>query len=286
MRDHRIAGSVTVATVVALVSFLTLASEAAPQGQQGGEGRGGQAARPMPPIPRFPDGTPNLGWVDPANKGVWKSAQGQHRDYAVELIERKEEGIPFQPWAKALYEYRIKTEQKDDPEGFCLPPGGVSATSNRTASPWEFLQMPEQKRIVRIFEGSAHMWQVIYMDGRPHPPDVDEIPTWLGHSVGHWEGDTLVVDTVGFNEGHWLSVSGLVRTSQHHVIERFTRVNYNNLRYEATIDDPGAYTRPFKVGWDLPWNSSQELIEIVCTENNRYPQFYPDENVLLRQLGR
>ena len=129
------------------------------------------------------------------------------------------------------------------------------------------------------------MWQVIYMDGRPHPQEAFDLPTWMGHSVGHWEGDTLVVDTVGFNEGHWLSVNGLPRTSQHHLVERFTRVNYNTLRYEATIDDPGAYTRPFTIGWNLNWNMGQELIEVVCVENNRYLQFYPDEKVLLEQLG-
>ena len=286
MRGHRLARRLVLASAVALGLFLILpVADAQAQGAPGGQAaQAGQAARPMPAVPRLSDGSPNLGWADPANRGVWKS--GQHRDYAADLTDRKAEGVPFQPWAKALYEYRIKTEQKDDPEGFCLPPGGSSATSNRTSSPWEFLQMPDQKRIVRIFEGAAHMWQVIYMDGRPHPPELADIPTWLGHSVGRWEGDTLVVDSVGFNEGHWLTVNGLPRTSMHHVIERFTRVNYNTLRYEATIDDPGAYTRPFTVGWNLAWNSGQELIEIVCMENNRYPEFYPNEGTLLEQLGR
>jgi hypothetical protein len=261
------------ASGVALALMLAGLPATASPGQGGGGGQRDQVARPMPPIPRLPDGTPNLGWSDPAYKGVWRTTQ--HRDFAAELIERKEEGIPFQPWAKALYEYRIKTELKDDPEGFCLPTGGPSATSNRTSAPWEFLQMPDQKRIVRIFEGQAHMWQVIYLDGRPHPQESYDLPTWMGHSVGHWDGDTLVVDTVGFNEGHWLSVMGAVRTNMLHLIERFTRVDYNTLRYEATIDDPGAYTRPFKIGWNLPWGAGQELVEVVCVENNKYPSLYP-----------
>jgi hypothetical protein len=283
MRDHGISRSLIVASVVSLVLLLAGLSAIASPDQRGGGGRGGQAAaRPMPPIPRLSDGTPNLGWVDPAQKGVWRT--GQHRDMAAEIIERKEEGIPFQPWAKALYEYRIKTEQKDDPEGFCLPTSGPSATSNRTSSPWEFLQMPEQKRIIRIFQGQAHMWQVIYMDGRPHPQEAFDLPSWMGHSTGHWDGDTLVVDTVGFNEGNWLSVGGAVQTSQLHLIERFTRVDYINLRYEATIDDPGAYTRPFKIGWNLPWGAGQELVEVVCVENNKYPTLYPtDEGQFLKQ---
>lgn len=283
MRDHGISRSLIVASGVSLVLLLAGFSAIASPGQRGGGGRGGQAAaKPMPPVPRLSDGTPNLGWVDPAQKGVWRT--GQHRDIAAEIIERKEEGIPFQPWAKALYEYRIKTEQKDDPEGFCLPTSGPSATSNRTSAPWEFLQMPEQKRIIRIFQGQAHMWQVIYMDGRPHPQEAYDLPSWLGHSVGHWDADTLVVDTVGFNEGNWLSVGGAVQTSQLHLIERFTRVDYNNLRYEATIDDPGAYTRPFKIGWNLPWGAGQELVEVVCVENNKYPNLYPaDEGQFLKQ---
>ncbi len=282
MRDRGMFRSLSVASGVALVCVLAGLSATASPGQRGGGGRGAQAAaRPMPPVPRVSDGTPNLGWVDPAQKGVWRT--GQHRDMAAEIIERKEEGIPFQPWAKALYEYRIKTEQKDDPEGFCLPTSGPSATSNRTSSPWEFLQMPEQKRIIRIFQGQAHMWQVIYMDARPHPQEAYDLPSWMGHSVGHWDGDTLVVDTVGFNEGNWLSVGGAIQTSQLHLIERFTRVDYNNLRYEATIDDPGAYTRPFKIGWNLPWGAGQELVEVVCVENNKYPTLYPaDEGQFLK----
>jgi hypothetical protein len=95
-----------------------------------------------------------------------------------------------------------------------------------------------------------------------------------------WEGDTLVVDTVGFNEGHWLSVFGAVRTSQQHLVERFTRVDYNTLRYEATIDDPGAYTRPFKIGWNLTWGAGQELVENICVENNKYPNLYPQDGEL------
>ena len=287
MRDHRISRwtlGATVALLTAVSGVPSLPGQTPAQSSGGESSKNGQQARPVPPVPRLSDGSPSFGWVDPAYKGVWKPVR--LRDYADLLIERKAEGLPFQPWAKALYEYRIKTEQKDDPEGLCLPPGGTLATVNRTASPWEFLQMPEQKRIIRVFEGASHMWQVIYLDGRPHPREAYDLPTWMGHSVGHWEGDTLVVDTVGFNEGHWLSTFGAPRTSLHHLIERFTRTNYNTLRYEATIDDPGAYTRPFKIGWNINWGPGEELVEIVCTENNQYPNLFPDEDTLLKQLER
>src|SRR5688572_20673019 len=260
-RSHPIGRALTVVSVTAALSLAAGSSILAQRG--GGEGRGGgAAAKPAPPpVPRMPDGTPNLSWADEANKGVWRT--GQHRDFAADLVD-KAAGIPLQPWAKALYEYRIKTEQKDDPEGFCLPAGGISATSNRMSQPWEFIQIPQQKRIVRVFEQNS-MWQVIYMDGRQHPQIAYDLPTWLGHSVGRWEGDTLVVDTVGFNEGHWLSVNGLPRTSQHHLVERFTRPDYNTLRYEAEIDDPGAYTQAWKVAWNLNWGPG-ELNEFFCVE--------------------
>jgi hypothetical protein len=274
MRHHGIPRSLSVAAILALMSLA--APSAADPGQGGGGGGrgGGAAAKPAPPVPRMPDGTPSFSWVDEANKGVWRT--GQHRDFAMELVD-KAAGIPFQPWSKALYDYRIKTEQKDDPEGFCLPGGGPSATSNRMSQPWEFIHLPQQKRIVRIFEQNS-MWQVIYMDGRAHPPIVYDLPTWLGHSTGRWDGDTLVVDTVGFNEGHWLSVNGLVRTSQLHLVERFTRPDYNTLRYEASIDDPGAYTREWKVAWNLNWGPGQELNEFFCVENNKYPSLYPADD--------
>jgi hypothetical protein len=227
--------------------------------------------RVMPPVPRLSDGKPSLGWVDPNEKGAWQPTRAQ-RDFSRVLLDRPEEGIPLQPWAKALYEYRIATEQKDDPEGYCLPPGGIGVTANRTARPWEFLQMPDQKRIVRIIEGAISTWQIIHMDGSGHPADVDEFPTWLGHSIGRWEGDTLVVETVGFNEGHWLNMMGLPRTNFHKVTERFTRTNYDTLRYEATFDDPGAYTRPWRVGWDIQWAPGAQLQELICPENNKWPE--------------
>jgi hypothetical protein len=281
MRHHGIRLARTVIAAAAALALVAGASLIAQGGGGGGRGGGAAAtAKPAPPVPRMPDGTPNLSWVDETNKGVWRT--GQHRDFAADLVD-KAAGIPFQPWAKALYDYRIKTEQKDDPEGFCLPAGGVSATSNRMSQPWEFIQIPQQKRIVRIFE-QVSMWQVIYMDGREHPQIAYDLPTWLGHSTGRWDGDTLVVDTVGFNEGHWLSVNGLVRTSQLHLVERFTRTDYNTLRYEATIDDPGAYTQAWKVAWNLTWGAGQELNESMCVENNKYPSLYPtDEGQFFKQ---
>jgi len=153
----------------------------------------------------------------------------------------------------------------------CVPPGmpGIMAQPY----PIEFLFTPG--KVTLAIEAYGQMRR-IFTDGRPQPPDPD--PTFQGHSIGRWEGDTLVVDTVGFNEGHWLSVNGLPRTSQLHLVERFTRADYNTLRYEATIDDPGAYTQSWKVGWNLTWGPGQELYESMCVENNKYPTLYPTDD--------
>ena len=129
--------------------------------------------------------------------------------------------MPFQPWAAAVYDYNSKNQSKYDPEGYCLPPGGPRMMA--TPYPAEIIQLPEQKRIIMIFEGATHIWREIFMDGREHPQGDALNPTYLGHSVGHWEGDTLVVDVVGFNEATWLDYFGHPHTDQLHVVERFTR---------------------------------------------------------------
>jgi hypothetical protein len=181
---------------------------------------------------------------------------------------KSEPWVPFQPWAAAVYDYNSKNNSKYDPEGYCLPPGGPRLMA--TPYPAEIIQLPEQKRVIMIFEGATHIWREIYMDGRPHPTGDALNPTYLGHSVGHYEGDALVVDTVGFNEATWLDYFGHPHTDMLHVVERFTRPNKGTLHYETTIDDPGAYTRPFKMAWDIPWNGSGELTEYICQENNKY----------------
>jgi hypothetical protein len=181
---------------------------------------------------------------------------------------KAEPQVPFQPWAAAVYDYNSKNVSKYDPEGYCIPPGGPRLMA--TPYPMEIIQLPEQKRIIMIFEGATHIWREIYMDGRPHPSGDALNPTYLGHSVGRWEGDTLVVDVVGFNEGTWLDYFGHPHTDLLHVVERYSRPNKNTLHYEALVDDPGAYTGPFRVTWDIPWRAEGELTEYICQENNLY----------------
>jgi hypothetical protein len=214
-----------------------------------------------PPPPHLKDGTPNLGPVEP-NKGYW--APQQYQDYTA-IADPKE--IPYQPWARELANYRkVETVSKYDPQGFCLPPAGPRMMT--TPYPMEIIQLPEQKRILMIYEGGAHVWRIIYMDGRAHPGGDALNLTWMGHSVGHWENDTLVVDTVGFNEGTWIDMGGKPHTDKMHLVERFTRLDLYTLHYEATIDDVGAYTAPWKVSFDVTWDPNGEIQEYICQENN------------------
>jgi hypothetical protein len=253
----------------------------------------GMPPGPPAPTPRLADGTPNLGRVG-AEKGIWNVpwirnmalriegaaaandlTSGRGRNAAGLLGHdptqdgsRLEPLVPFMPWSAALYDYHVKNESKYDPEGYCLPPGGPRMMA--TPYPMEIIQLPEQKRIIMTFEGAAHVWREIYMDGRPHPTGDALNPTYLGHSVGRWEGDTLVVDVVGFNEGTWVDYSGHPHTDLLHVIEKFSRPSKNTLHYEATIDDPGAYTKQWTAAWNIPWRANAELAEYICQENNRY----------------
>jgi hypothetical protein len=137
----------------------------------------------------------------------------------------------------------------------------------------EIIQLPEQRRIIFIFEGATHVWREVYLDGRSHPQaSAIKGETWLGHSVGRYEdnGRTLVIDVAGFNEGTWLDFAGHPHTNLLHVVEKFSRPTMNTLRYEATIDDPGAYTKPWTVAWGAEWWAGAELDEYICQENNKY----------------
>jgi hypothetical protein len=214
-----------------------------------------------PPAPQLADGRPNLGRVE-IGKGYWVLIQ--HRNYADVLISHDE--IPYQPWAKVISTERRESNSRDDPQGHCLPPMGPRLMT--TPYPMEIVQLPEQERILMIYEGGAHIWREIYMDGREHPQGEDLNPTWLGYSVGRWEGDTLVVDVRGFNEKSWIDMTGDPHSDQLQIIERYSRTDLYTLHYEATIDDPGAYTEPWTVAMDIPWDPNGELQEYICQENN------------------
>lgn len=219
---------------------------------------------PTKPTPRLPDGRPDLG----NSKGAWnpriiENIAGVGPGAPARTPVEKVIDVPFLPWAKKVYDERVASLQLDDPEARCLPPG--VPRMNATPFPFQIYQLPD--RVIFLYEGGAHSWRVVYTDGRPHPKDPN--PTYLGDGVGHWDGDTLVIDTVGFNTGTWLDQDGHPHSEQLHVIERYQRVDEMTLRYEVTIDDPGAYTAPWTTAYTIPWQPNAELLEYICQENNK-----------------
>lgn len=228
------------------------------------------------PTPRWPDGHPRLGFV-PGETGYWTSTATAAMEETGSNVRINASGLlaniadagkvaPFQPWAKGLYEYRQKNLLKDDPMAACLPPGGP----RQFQVPYgiQILEQPEKQRILVMSGGGNRNWRLIHMDGRAHQPD-DVIPTYYGDSVGKWDGDTLVIDTLGFNERFWFANGGLPHTESLHETERLSRPDFNTLKYEVTVDDKGAYTRPWSASWTLHWVPNQEIEEYFCDEYNR-----------------
>jgi hypothetical protein len=168
------------------------------------------------------------------------------------------ETLPLLPWAKT--KFQENSGQQSETDARCLPPGVPRIMF--LSRPFEIVQA--EGRILFLFEGAAHVWRQIWMDGRAHPKDPN--PDWLGHSIGHWEQDMLVVDTVGFNDRTWLDDAGHPHTEQLHVIEKFTRMNRAKMKYEVTIDDPGAYTQPWSAISSFNFRPDENLEEDICLD--------------------
>jgi hypothetical protein len=219
-------------------------------------GRGGRQNLPPQPPPRNAAGRVLLGGATPAQRnGVWLPG-----GVPVSAANMKE--IPWQPWARGVVADRDINEL--EPHTRCKPSG----VTRPFLTPYgvEIVELQELQRIYIFDIGGPHTYRTIYMDGRSHPPNVQ--PTYYGHSVGWWQGDTLVIDTVGFNEGFWLDRLGSPHTTQLHTLEKLTRNDLNVIQYEVTIDDPGAYTKPWKSGFNLRWDPNVELFEYQCQQAN------------------
>jgi hypothetical protein len=235
------------------------------------------------PTPRFSGGRVNLDAV-PGEKGFWNVMRGAafgKRPPALPSNSELED-VPFQPWARDLFEYRRSAEgDLYDPHAFCVPAGGMRFFT--VPNGLNIVQQPELERIYFI-SGENRDWRRIAMDpGRRHPPADEIVPSYFGDSIGWWDGDTLVVDTVGFNERFWMIRGGLPHTRNLHLIERFTRVDYDTLHYEFIIDDPGAYTEPWSGGWEIPWQTVNydqspggEIHEYFCSDNERDSEHFLD----------
>lgn len=214
------------------------------------------------PAPRRADGKPDLSgiwWLPsfgPANAGQPPKYLG---NIAADL---KPDEVPMQPWAAALFKQRGAENSKDFPYTRCLPTGVPMIASFPT--PWKIIQNPGL--VVILYENSM-TYRQIFTDGRVLSKDVN--PTWMGYSVGHWEGDTLVVETAGFNDKTWLDFSGHPHTEALHVTERFHRRDSGHLEVQYTFDDPKAYTKPWSVTIQPVLFPDGDLLESVCNENEK-----------------
>jgi hypothetical protein len=170
--------------------------------------------------------------------------------------------VPLQPWAEAVYKERIETNGKDHPGVRCLPSG--IPEKNNIPDGLKVVQTPD---VMLFLHESRTIYRQILTDGRPLPKDAQ--PTWMGYSIGRWEGDTFVVETIGQNGKTWLDMRGLPGTEALRIVERFTRPNIGHIDIDVTIDDPKAYTKPWNVKLSWTLQPDIELIESICEENNR-----------------
>jgi hypothetical protein len=193
----------------------------------------------------MPDGKPDL-------SGIW-----------INVYNPDSAGPSLQPWAADLLRQRMENNSKDYPGAYCLPANAAPITR---AFPYKFVQT--RSVIVVLHESDTPGVRQIFLDGRGHPREMN--PTWQGHSIGHWEGDTLVVDTAGYNDRSWLSLSGIPHTEKLHTMERIRRPDLGHLEVEITMEDTDAFRSP----WIRTFTATlaptdEEITEFICNENNR-----------------
>jgi len=233
-------------------------------------------------IPRTSDGKPDLtgvwqsgstvrgSWQE-ANQGNGVGGSGKNPDAPAVLSASDRpataEKAPYQPWAaqKVLESYKIRGI--DDPTAQCLPPG-IPRTSVLGLFPTQIVQTPQQ--MVFLYE-YMNEFRVVPLNAG-HRDDLS--PTYMGDAVGHWEGDTLVIDVTGFNDKTWLVGTGTFHSEALHVTERYTRVDKEQINYDITMEDPNVLTKPWIIHTNLMLREGTRLEEYVCAENNLAPAFY------------
>jgi hypothetical protein len=220
-----------------------------------------------PGVPRLPNGKPNLTAPTPRTADGKPSLEGIWEPNGIKYLiniaaDLKRDEVPFTPAGAAIYKERVETFGKEDPDARCLPSG--MPRKDAITSPYKILQSPGL--LVFLYESRTTFRQV-FTDGRAMPPDPQ--PTWDGYAVGHWDGDTLVVETRGMNGNTWLDSNGHPLSDAMHLTERFRRPDYGHLEIEITIDDPKMYTKPWTIKENPHLLVDTDLIEYVCTENEK-----------------
>jgi len=200
---------------------------------------------PSGPVPRMPDGKPDL-------SGIWgianvgKPGEPQLTPAAAELFAK----------------LRKERTASDEPSVHCLPHGPLWSGVGAGIEPAKFVQAPNL--LVILEQGNVRSYHQIFLDGRGHPKDLD--PTWFGDSIGKWDGDTLVVDTIGYNDRVWMDSPGHPHTEQLHIVERYHRRDLGNLDIQVTVEDPGTLTKPWIISRGATLGST-ELLEDICGED-------------------
>lgn len=225
---------------------------------------------PTAGIPLGADGKPNMAAPAPKStdgkvdlSGLWIA---EDQKFFMNLANgTKEEDVPLLPWARALQQQREKNVHGDDPLGRCLP-HGVPRINTNGMFPFKIVQTPG---LVVILYEQLNLFRQIFLDGRRLTTDPN--PAWLGYSTGRWDGDTLVVETSGFNDRTWLDTEkGHPATEALHVTERFRRRDFGNLEVVATIDDPKAYSKPWTTAVQrMHLMLNTDILEFVCNENEK-----------------
>jgi hypothetical protein len=210
-------------------------------------------ATPVGPTPRMPDGKPDL-------SGFWAPGPTDPSE------DEPPQGLP---WVEAVVKERIANELRDVPTARCLP-NGVTAQAGRG----KLVQTPNLLVMLLNFPGDTRQ---VFLDGRVHPKELE--PTWLAHSIGRWEGDALVVDTVGFNDKSWLSMlrNPYPHTEMMHVVERYRRPDLGHLELEMIVEDPGAFKKAWIVKRAANLDPTDEVMEYICNENEKDWKHLPDK---------
>ena len=246
----------------------------------------GQWAKvPDPAVPLARDGSPDLSAPAPKRDGrpdltgVWLAdidptmtfptiEDMQFAKHFVNITaDLNQETVPFQPWAAELFQQRLQEGGTNAPIAHCKPTG--VPTLNVTPLPLKIVQTPE---LILILYEENTVFRQIFLDGRK--PVEDAVPRWMGYSTGRWEGDTLVVETVGFNDRHWLDGMGHPHSDKMHLTERFRRTDAGHMQIQITVDDPGAYTAPITYTPTFTLFPDDDLLEYFCTENEKDAERY------------
>ena len=222
---------------------------------------------PTPGIPRTPDGKPNLNAPLPRTpdgkpdlSGLWQPELTPYRFDVIQDV--KDEGV-FRPKAQELFRQRAVNLRHDNPVTHCLPPGPQAIFAAGSTRFYRIVQSPGV--VALLYELGS--FRQIYTDGRALPKDPN--PTWMGYSIGHWDGDTLVVETAGFNDRTWLDMVGHPHSERLRVTEKFRRTDFGHMQVQVTYDDPETMTRPLTLSVGVNYAADGDMLEYVCNEDER-----------------